>query len=68
MASATTIRVLIADDHTVLRATLRSVLKEYSEIEIVGEATKWRRCGFEGSSTSACDCPNGYQHAETRRD
>ncbi len=36
---AAKIRVLIADDHPVMRYTLRSVLKQYSEIEVVGEAT-----------------------------
>jgi DNA-binding NarL/FixJ family response regulator len=36
--SSAKIRVLIAEDHTVLRYTLRSVLKGYSDIEIVGEA------------------------------
>jgi CheY-like chemotaxis protein len=39
VASAATIRVLIADDHPVMRYTLRSVLKQYPEIDIVGEAT-----------------------------
>jgi DNA-binding NarL/FixJ family response regulator len=39
MARASTTRVLIADDHTVLRYTLRSILKHYSDIDIVGEAT-----------------------------
>jgi DNA-binding NarL/FixJ family response regulator len=32
------IRLVIAEDHTVLRYTLRSVLKQYPDIEIVGEA------------------------------
>jgi DNA-binding NarL/FixJ family response regulator len=39
MASGTKIRLLIAEDHPVMRYTLRSVLKQYEEIEIVGEAT-----------------------------
>ena len=39
MASATITRVLIAEDHTVFRETLRSVLKPYSDIDIVAEAT-----------------------------
>jgi DNA-binding NarL/FixJ family response regulator len=37
--SVMTTRVLIAEDHTVLRHTLCSVLKQYPDIEIVGEAT-----------------------------
>jgi DNA-binding NarL/FixJ family response regulator len=39
MASGTTIRLLIAEDHTIMRSTLCSVLKQYADIEIVGEAT-----------------------------
>ena len=39
MAAAAKIRVLIAEDHTVMRYTLRSVLTLYPDIEIVGEAT-----------------------------
>jgi DNA-binding NarL/FixJ family response regulator len=35
----TKIRVLLAEDHTIMRYTLRSVLRHYSDIEIVGEAT-----------------------------
>jgi DNA-binding NarL/FixJ family response regulator len=38
-ASSAKIRVLMAEDHPVMRYTLRSVLKQYAEIEIVGEAT-----------------------------
>jgi DNA-binding NarL/FixJ family response regulator len=37
-ASAAKIRVLIAEDHPVMRYTLCSVLKQYPEVEIVGEA------------------------------
>jgi DNA-binding NarL/FixJ family response regulator len=39
MVSAAKIRLLIAEDHPVMRYTLRSVLKQYPEIDIVGEAT-----------------------------
>jgi DNA-binding NarL/FixJ family response regulator len=39
MAGATTIRVLLAEDHSVLRYTLRGVLQHYPDIEIVGEAS-----------------------------
>jgi DNA-binding NarL/FixJ family response regulator len=37
-ASAAKIRVLIAEDHPIMRYTLCSVLKQYPEVEIVGEA------------------------------
>lgn len=39
LAAASKIRVVIAEDHTIMRYTLRSILKHYPEIEIVGEAT-----------------------------
>jgi DNA-binding NarL/FixJ family response regulator len=38
-ASTAKVRLLIAEDHPALRETLRSVLKQYPEIDIVGEAT-----------------------------
>ncbi len=38
MAKTAKIRLLIAEDHTVVRYTLRSLLEQYPEIEIVGEA------------------------------
>ena len=38
-AGAARIRLLMAEDHPIMRETLRSVLKQYPEIEIVGEAT-----------------------------
>jgi DNA-binding NarL/FixJ family response regulator len=38
MASPSKIRLLIADDHPIMRYTLRSVLKEHADIEIVDEA------------------------------
>jgi DNA-binding NarL/FixJ family response regulator len=39
MVSAVKIRLLIAEDHPIMRDTLHSVLKQYPEIDIVGEAT-----------------------------
>ena len=37
-ATAAKIRLLIAEDHAALRYTLRSILEQYPDIEIVGEA------------------------------
>lgn len=37
------IRVLIADDHTVLRDTLRLLLETHGEVEVVGEASDGRQ-------------------------
>jgi DNA-binding NarL/FixJ family response regulator len=39
MTSETRIRLLVVDDHTIMRSTLCGVLKRYPDIEIVGEAT-----------------------------
>ncbi|RMF37384.1 MAG: DNA-binding response regulator [Chloroflexi bacterium] len=33
------IRVLIADDHAIVRAGIRSLLEDYADIEVVGEAS-----------------------------
>ena len=37
------IRVLIADDHTIMRAGLRSLLEKEDAIDVVGEAENGRR-------------------------
>lgn len=37
-STTTMVRVLLVDDHTLLRQGLRSVLDEYDDIDIVGEA------------------------------
>ena len=39
MATAQRIRVLLVDDHTIVRQGLRSVLEAYPNIEVVGEAS-----------------------------
>lgn len=36
------IKVLIADDHTLVREGIRSLLSNYSDVEVVGEATNGR--------------------------
>ena len=38
MVTARPIRVLLVDDHTIMRQGLRSVLESYPNIEVVGEA------------------------------
>ena|SRR5689334_5922864 len=39
LAVPPTIRVLLADDHTMVREGIRSVLESYPDIEVVGEAS-----------------------------
>ena len=36
------IRILLVDDHKILRDGIRSLLKEYSDLEVVGEAADGR--------------------------
>ncbi len=42
-----TIRILLADDHTILRAGLRMMLNAQSDMEIVGEAQDGRHAVYE---------------------
>ena len=37
------VRVLIADDHKIMRAGLRSLLEKQTDIEVVGEADNGRK-------------------------
>ncbi len=46
-----TIRVLIVDDHAVVRSGLRHVLECEAEIEVVGEAADARHATFEARAT-----------------
>jgi len=39
MATAQRIRVLLADDHELVRQSLRGLLQGYPNIEIIGEAS-----------------------------
>ena len=50
MASGKQIRVLLVDDNDRVRQTLRSILKSYSNIEVVGEA-----CDGDEAFTSVGD-------------
>ena len=34
-------RVLLVDDHDVVRAGLRSILLEIADVEVIGEARDW---------------------------
>ena len=45
------VRVLIVDDHAVVRSGLRMVLEAESELEVVGEAGTGREAIFEARST-----------------
>jgi two-component system response regulator NreC len=47
-----TIRVLLVDDHAILRSGLRRVLDSEPDIEVVGEAETAERAVFEAMATS----------------
>ena len=47
-----TIRVLIADDHAVVRGGLRRILETADDIEVVGEAADGRQAVFQTIETS----------------
>ncbi|HUG64125.1 MAG TPA: response regulator transcription factor [Gaiellaceae bacterium] len=47
-----TIRVLLVDDHAILRAGLRRVLEAEEDIEVVGEAENAERAVFEGIASA----------------
>jgi len=47
-----TIRVLLVDDHAILRAGLRRVLEAEDDIEVVGEAESAERAVYEGIASA----------------
>jgi two-component system response regulator NreC len=47
-----TIRVLLVDDHAILRAGLRRVLEAENDIEVVGEAENAERAVYEGIAST----------------
>ena len=58
-----TIRVLIVDDHAVVRSGLRLLLEAEDDIEIVGEAGDVREAVFEAREHEARRRPHGRRHA-----
>ena len=46
MAMATLMRVLLVDDHVMVRQGIRALLETYPNIEVVGEAGDGGRTGF----------------------
>jgi DNA-binding NarL/FixJ family response regulator len=47
------ITVLLVDDHTLFRESLRSLLKDFDSIEVIGEA---------GDGVEAVTCPHKVYH------
>ena len=59
------IRVLVADDHAIVRIGLKSVLEYEHDIEVVGEAKNRNRRRSEKSPAGRCR--NGSCNAAQRR-
>ncbi len=57
------IRILIADDHGLIRAGLRALLENVPEIQVVGEAADGVSIVKLVAELSTRHCANGYQHA-----
>ena len=47
------IRIVVADDHPVVRDGLIAMLQTQSDFEVIGEAGRWRRCIAHGRRTRA---------------
>ena len=65
--SRTMIRVLIVDDHAVVRSGLRRLLDAEADIETVGEAPNADRAVFEAIEVEAGRCAHGPRHAREGR-
>lgn len=50
------IRVVLADDHTLVRSGIRALLERFDDVEMVGEAAN----GREASSSSRSIDPTSY--------
>ena len=61
------IRVLMVDDHAILREGLRALLSYYEDVEVVGRSAGWRRSGRAGGRAAARRRPDGYCDAGHER-
>ena len=57
------IHILLADDHTILRAGLKMMLNAQPDMEVVGEAQDGRQAHSGGSALAARYRPYGYHYA-----
>ena len=61
------IKVLLADDHTVVRDGLRVLLEAQSDISVVGDAANGRQAVAPGAGTQSGRRGHGYRHAGVER-
>ncbi len=59
------IRVVLADDHPIVRAGIRDALKEIPGVEVAGEASDGRAAIELVKSAAAGHCVHGYFHARS---
>ena len=67
VSPSTRMRVLLVDDHAMVRQGLKSILDAYQDISVSGEAARWRRGGGTGWSFVSGRVRHGHQHAEAGR-
>ena len=61
------IRIVLADDHKILRAGLRAMIVEQPDMEVVGEAENGRTGGESGPYALARCGRHGYRYARFER-
>jgi hypothetical protein len=67
--SSTPIRVMIVDDHQMVRRGLGTFLKVFDDLELVGEADKGRNSNPTMRETPARCCTHGHGYVrDGRRD
>jgi len=57
------IKVLIVDDHALVREGLRALLSLAPDIEVVGEAKKWKGGSEEGEGPASRRSSHGHSNA-----
>lgn len=67
MAKARLIRVLLVDDHVMVRQAVRSFLDSYSNIEVVGEDGRRRGRVSTSEKASTQRCRDGHYDAQNGR-
>ena len=58
------IRILLADDHTVMRRGLRLLLDSHPGFSVVGEASDGRQAVEQAEATNPKCGSSGYRHAQ----
>ena len=63
-----TIRILLADDHTIVRKGLRMLLESHEGFQVVGRGSGWPGGRRAGGAAPARRDRDGHRHADSQRD